>query len=66
MDTTIADFARFLAGFSRGEGLSARLRAEMIRSQMAITTPSRFPTLPGRKEATPPAMKALKLSAGLA
>jgi CubicO group peptidase (beta-lactamase class C family) len=27
MDTTIADFARFLAGFSRGDGLSARSRA---------------------------------------
>ena len=62
MDTTIEDFARFLAGFSRGEGLSARSRAEMIKPEIAITTPSQFPTL---SEATSPAMKALKLSAGL-
>jgi CubicO group peptidase (beta-lactamase class C family) len=62
MDTTIADFAKFLAGFSRGEGLSARSRAEMIRPQIAITTPSQFPTF---LETTSPAMKAIKLSAGL-
>ncbi len=62
MDTTIADFAKFLAGFSRGEGLSARSRAEMIKPQVAITTPSQFPTF---LEAASPAMKAIKLSAGL-
>lgn len=62
MDTTIEDFARFLAGFSRGEGLSARSRAEMTTPGVAITTPSQFPTL---SEATSPAMKALELSAGL-
>jgi len=62
LDTTITDFAKFLAGFSRGEGLSARSRAEMIEGQIAITTPSQFPTL---VEATSPAMKAIKLSAGL-
>ncbi len=62
MDTTIADFAAFVAGFSRGVGLSAGSRAEMIRPQMAITSPSQFPTL---SEATSPAMAAIKLSAGL-
>jgi CubicO group peptidase (beta-lactamase class C family) len=62
MDTTIADFAKFLAGFSRGEGLSAKSRAEMIKPQIAITTPSQFPTL---VDATSSAMKAIKLSAGL-
>ena len=62
MDTTIADLARFLAGFSRGEGLSSRSRAEMVKPQIAITTPSQFPTL---SQATSPAMKALELSAGL-
>ena len=62
MDTTIADFAMFLAGFTRGEGLSARSRAEIVRPQLPITTPSQFPTfLP----ATSPAMKAIDLSAGL-
>jgi CubicO group peptidase (beta-lactamase class C family) len=62
MDTTIADFAKFLAGFSRGDGLSARSRAEMITAQIAITAPSQFPTF---LSATSPAMKAIKLSAGL-
>jgi CubicO group peptidase (beta-lactamase class C family) len=62
MDTTIADFAKFLAGFSRGEGLSARSRAEIVKPQIAIATPSQFPTL---IKATSPAMTAIKLSAGL-
>ena len=62
MDTTIADFGKFLAAFSRGEGLSARSRAEMIKPQIAIITPTQFPTL---AEATSPAMRAIKLSAGL-
>jgi CubicO group peptidase (beta-lactamase class C family) len=62
MDTTIADFAKFLAGFMRGEGLSPRSRAEMIRPQIAITSPSQFPTL---SDASSPAMNAVKLSAGL-
>jgi CubicO group peptidase (beta-lactamase class C family) len=62
MDTTIADFARFLAAFSRGDGLSARARAEMIRPQIGIRTPSQFPTL---LEAVSPAMTAIKLAAGL-
>jgi len=62
MDTTVADFAEFLAGFSRGEGLSAGARAEMLKAQIAITTPSQFPTL---VEATSSAMKAIRLSAGL-
>jgi CubicO group peptidase (beta-lactamase class C family) len=62
MDTTIADFAKFLAGFSRGEGLSAKSRAEMVKPQIAITTPSQFPTF---LETASPAMKASRLSAGL-
>jgi CubicO group peptidase (beta-lactamase class C family) len=62
MDTTIADFAKFLAGFARGEGLTPGSRAEMIKPQIAITTPSQFPTF---LEATSPAMQAIKLSSGL-
>ena len=34
----------------------------MVRPQLAITTPSQFPTF---REATSPAMQAIKLSAGL-
>jgi CubicO group peptidase (beta-lactamase class C family) len=62
MDTTIADFAKFLAGFTRGEGLSAKSRAEMVRGQRSIDTPSQFPTF---LQATSPAMSAISLSAGL-
>ena len=57
-----ATCAKFLAGFSRGDGLSARSRAEMIKPQIAIQTPSQFPTL---LEAISPAMNAINLSAGL-
>jgi CubicO group peptidase (beta-lactamase class C family) len=44
MDTTIADVARLAAGYVRGEGLSARGRAELTRPHLAITTPAQFPT----------------------
>lgn len=45
MDTSIADFARFAAGFIAGDGLSRASRAEMVRPQLAITTRQQFPTL---------------------
>ncbi|OYX38390.1 MAG: serine hydrolase [Sphingomonas sp. 32-62-10] len=45
MDTTIADIAKFVAGFMRGEGVSARGRAEILRPQLPITTRQQFPTL---------------------
>jgi CubicO group peptidase (beta-lactamase class C family) len=62
MDTTIADFARFAAGFARGEGLKPASRAEMIRPQLPITTKRQFPTfLPE----LPPADGWKQLSAGL-
>jgi CubicO group peptidase (beta-lactamase class C family) len=62
MDTNIADFAAFAAGFMRGEGLSAAARAEMLRPQLAITSRSHFPTL--LPEAVP-AERWKSLSAGL-
>ncbi|MEZ0244132.1 MAG: serine hydrolase domain-containing protein, partial [Sphingomonas sp.] len=62
MDTSIADFAAFAAGFMRGEGLSAKARAEMVRPQLPITTRSQFPTL--QPEAAPDA-RFPGLSAGL-
>ena len=52
MDTTIGDFARFAAGFMRGEGLSAAARAEMIRTQLPIRTAAQFPSL-GPEPAAP-------------
>ena len=45
LDTTIEDFAKFAAGFMRGEGLTPRSRAEMVRAQWPITTARQFPTL---------------------
>ena len=45
MDTTIADQARFWAALQRGEGLSARMRAELVRPQLPIRSRSQFPTL---------------------
>ena len=45
MDTTIADQARLWAGIVRGDGLSPRMRAEMVRGQLAIRAQGQFPTL---------------------
>ncbi len=45
MDTTIRDIARLVAGYVRGDGLSASARAELVRPQLAITTASQFPSL---------------------
>lgn len=45
MDTTIADFARFAAGFMRGEGLKPSSRAAMVKAQLPITSAAQFPTL---------------------
>jgi CubicO group peptidase (beta-lactamase class C family) len=44
MDTTLDDLAAFLAGVSKGEGLSEPARAEMLRPQVRITAKHQFPT----------------------
>ncbi|OJH39393.1 serine hydrolase domain-containing protein [Cystobacter ferrugineus] len=62
MDTTLEDFARFAAGFMRGEGLSARSRAEMVRAQWPITTATQFPSL---QPELAPAQRRPDLAAGL-
>lgn len=62
MDTTLADFAQFAAAYVRGDGLSARGRAELVRPQRAISTASQFPTL---QPELPPAERRADLSAGL-
>ena len=51
MDTTIEDMARFAAALVRGDRLSPRMRRELTRPQLAITTSSQFPTL--QSEAAP-------------
>jgi CubicO group peptidase (beta-lactamase class C family) len=43
MDTTVADWSRFLAGFLRGEGLGAASRADMVRRQITIHSVAQFP-----------------------
>jgi CubicO group peptidase (beta-lactamase class C family) len=45
MDTSIADFARFAAGFMRGEGLKKASRAEMLKPQLPISSRSQFPVM---------------------
>ncbi len=45
MDTTIADYANFLAGLSRGEGISVGAKAELLRPQVRIRSVQQFPTL---------------------
>lgn len=62
MDTTIEDFARFAAGFMRGEGLSPQSRAEMTKPQLPITTATQFPTL---QPELPLAQRRRDLAAGL-
>jgi CubicO group peptidase (beta-lactamase class C family) len=44
MDTTITDYAAFLAAVMRSEGLSSDARSEMLGQQVKITTRHQFPT----------------------
>lgn len=48
MATTVGDFALFLAGVLRGDGLSEGARREMLRPQVAIRSTRQFPTLAQR------------------
>lgn len=45
MDTTLADWSRFLAGVARGEGLTKAARAELVRRSIDIDSTVQFPTL---------------------
>ncbi len=44
MDTTLRDYASFLAGLQRGDGISAGSRDQMLRPQVRITSKTQFPT----------------------
>ena len=44
MDTTLSDFAAFLAGLQRGEGLSPAARSQMLKPQIASTAKHQFPS----------------------
>ncbi len=62
MDTSIADFAKFAAGFMRGEGLKPASRTEMLRGQLAINSRSQFPVM---APDAPAAERHKELAAGL-
>ncbi|MEO6364576.1 MAG: serine hydrolase domain-containing protein [Luteimonas sp.] len=62
MDTTIADMARFAAGYVRGEGLSKQAHAELLKPHLPITTATQFPTL---QPELPQAQWRADLAAGL-
>lgn len=44
MDTTLDDYAAFLAGVLRGEGLSAAAQRQMLSAQIGIVSPQQFPS----------------------
>lgn len=45
MDTDIHDLSLLLAGIMRGDGLSAKAKAEMVKPQLRIHSAHQFPTL---------------------
>jgi CubicO group peptidase (beta-lactamase class C family) len=62
MVTTLDDYAAFLAGVLRGEGLSAAAHRQMLSPQVAIVSPRQFPShFPGQTDVNAP----IELSAGL-
>ncbi|KAF0115179.1 MAG: beta-lactamase [Hyphomonadaceae bacterium] len=62
MDTTIADFANFTAAFINGNIISTRLRRQMTRPQLKITTKTQFPSL---QDELPIAEQRQDIAAGL-
>ncbi len=62
MDTTIDDMARFVAGYVRGDGLSRRAHAQLLKPQLPITTASQFPSL---QPELAPELRSADLAAGL-
>lgn len=45
LETTIADYTRFIAAVLRGDGLSVRMKQEMLTSQISINSKHQFPSL---------------------
>ncbi len=62
MDTTIRDFAHFVAAYMRGDLISRRAQNEMLRPQIAITSAHQFPSL---DPATDPRNREVNLAAGI-
>lgn len=53
MDTSIADLAKLVAAYVRGDGLSAKARAAMVSPQLPIKSRGQFPTLLPQPETAP-------------
>ncbi len=62
LDTTLADWSAFLAAVVRGDGLSGKAKAEMVRLQVPIDSATQFPTF---AEARSDANRAIALGYGL-
>jgi CubicO group peptidase (beta-lactamase class C family) len=45
METTIADYARFIAAVMQGKGLSAKAKSDMLSPQITIRSAHQFPSL---------------------
>ena len=62
MQTSIADFSRFIAGVMQGQGLKRQTRDEMFKPQIEIFSRHQFPTL---STETTDANRNIRLSYGL-
>jgi CubicO group peptidase (beta-lactamase class C family) len=62
METTIADYSRFIAAVMQGKGLSGKSKKEMLSSQIGIYTKHQFPSL---NNDTTSENKKIQLSYGL-
>jgi CubicO group peptidase (beta-lactamase class C family) len=62
METTIADYTRFVAGLMQGKGISQKSKEEMLSRQVGINTKQEFPSL---NNDTTSANKKIQLSYGL-
>jgi CubicO group peptidase (beta-lactamase class C family) len=62
MNTTIRDFARFMQAVMKGEGMSEKMREQMLSPQIQILSKHEFPTF---ENATTEENKPIRLSYGL-
>jgi CubicO group peptidase (beta-lactamase class C family) len=62
METTIADYSRFMTAVMQGNQLSVKLKAEMLTPQIGIFTKQQFPSLNNNKTSK---YKKIRLSYGL-
>jgi len=63
METTIADYSRFIEAVMQGRGLDAKTKAEMLTPQISIKTKHQFPSL--NTDTLEDTYKSINLSYGL-